>query len=116
MNDAEPPLSGAFYTGDHVEQEEEEIKIEDPIELDPSSSEFDDFFEISRVIAWIKENRYQRVALQLPDNLLSYAFPLSRRIEKESGSKIYILADTSYRRYALYYSTNFIVLNAFIIL
>uniref|UniRef100_A0AC35FE83 2-(3-amino-3-carboxypropyl)histidine synthase subunit 2 n=1 Tax=Panagrolaimus sp. PS1159 TaxID=55785 RepID=A0AC35FE83_9BILA len=96
--EAEPLPSGAFYTEDHVvEQEADEINVAEQIQLDPASPEFDDFFEINRVVNWIKENGYQRVAFQLPDNLLSFAFTLARRCEKESGSKIYILADTSYR-------------------
>ena len=95
--DAEPPSSGAFYTADHIEEEEEAPVVNNVLEIDPASPEFEDFFEIERVVKWIKDNSFKRVALQLPDNFLASAFPLSRRVEKESGAKIYVLADTSYR-------------------
>lgn len=63
-----------------------------------SPAELREFFEADRTLAWIRENGYKRVALQLPDAYLKHAFELAQLLEDESGARQYILADTSYRR------------------
>ena len=65
-----------------------------------SDSTFREFFEVDRLVAWIRDNAFLRTALQLPDGLLKYAYRMSTTLEAEcSNVKIYILADTSYRRF-----------------
>ncbi|KAI6197095.1 Diphthamide biosynthesis protein 2 [Aphelenchoides besseyi] len=57
-----------------------------------------DFFEVDRIVQWIREGAYKRTALQLPDGLLKYAYRLTSTLEtKLTETKFYILADTSYR-------------------
>ncbi|CAD5216742.1 unnamed protein product [Bursaphelenchus xylophilus] len=70
------------------EQDIESIEVTDKVEV---------FFENQKAIEWIKRGSFQRVALQLPDSLLKYAYEVATDIEEKSGAKIYILADTSYR-------------------
>ncbi|KAE9551624.1 hypothetical protein FO519_005152 [Halicephalobus sp. NKZ332] len=99
MSTSEPLSTSAFYSADHV-VDNQSVPSSDVVvkrKIDPETPEFADFFEIPRIVSWIKENNFQRVALQLPDAFLTYALPLASRIERESGSKIYVLADTSYR-------------------
>lgn len=100
MSSSEALSTSAFYSADHAIDNQPNISVNAVVKrkIDPESSEFLDFFEVPRIISWIKENGFQRVALQLPDSYLTYALPLALKLEKESGSKIYILADTSYRR------------------
>uniref|UniRef100_A0A0K0E129 2-(3-amino-3-carboxypropyl)histidine synthase subunit 2 n=1 Tax=Strongyloides stercoralis TaxID=6248 RepID=A0A0K0E129_STRER len=63
-----------------------------------SEGELYEFFEIDKCIQWIDENKYQRIALQLPDSYLNYAYFIVKSIEKElKDCKLYVLADTSYR-------------------
>ncbi|KAI1723323.1 putative diphthamide synthesis protein domain-containing protein [Ditylenchus destructor] len=68
-------------------------------ELDLSSSDaVKEFFELDKVIRWINDNGYRRVALQLPDTYLAHAFQISQQLESAAASaKVYVLGDTSYR-------------------
>jgi diphthamide biosynthesis protein 2 len=56
------------------------------------------FFEVNETADWIKENKFDRVALQFPDELLRYSLSVSRELEKRTHVKPFILADTSYGR------------------
>lgn len=58
----------------------------------------DEFFHIDETVRWIRENNYKRVALQLPDHFLVRAARIAQLIEAKAEAKIFILADTSYRR------------------
>uniref|UniRef100_A0A7E4VTG7 2-(3-amino-3-carboxypropyl)histidine synthase subunit 2 n=1 Tax=Panagrellus redivivus TaxID=6233 RepID=A0A7E4VTG7_PANRE len=99
MTSAEPPPSGAFFTADHVDAAPEAVlETTANIDLDPNSTAFSDFFEISKITAWIREHSFTRVALQLPDDFLRYTVPLVTQLEDAlEGVKTFILADTSYR-------------------
>lgn len=67
-----------------------------------TESEFRKFFEIERITQWIRDNDFKRTAFQLPDGFLQHAYRLSSTVEAEcNGAKMYILADTSYRRFVL---------------
>jgi diphthamide synthase subunit DPH2 len=71
-----------------------------------SDENLESFFEIERIVKWIADNGFKRTALQLPDGFLAYAYRLSSTIEgKCKDTKIYILADTSYRRFVLSLNT-----------
>ena len=63
-----------------------EVGVDDPVI----------YFEINRCIEFIESNNYQRVALQLPDELMAFAQLVSNMIEKKINRKVYVLADTSY--------------------
>jgi len=81
-----------------------EKKIQVPPQLDPDVdekiwSDFDDYFQIQRVVEWIKTNHFQRVALQLPDHLLKYSVKIVKDVEEKVGDgqlKLFVLGDTSY--------------------
>lgn len=56
-----------------------------------------DALDIDRVVAWVQEHKFQRVAVQLPDELLSqacrYISQLQRRLPKR---KLFLLGDSTY--------------------
>jgi diphthamide biosynthesis protein 2 len=56
------------------------------------------YYELEQTVAWIKQNRYKRIALQFPDHLLSDSAAVATYIEKNAteGCRAYVLADTSY--------------------
>ncbi|WKX95396.1 hypothetical protein Q1695_012107 [Nippostrongylus brasiliensis] len=90
-----------FYSGRTPAEHREEVAGRETRNMEGLS--FDDeqvekFFNVSETVQWIKDNRYTRVALQLPDHFLRNAARLARIIESETGAKVFILADTSYRR------------------
>jgi diphthamide biosynthesis protein 2 len=60
--------------------------------------DIEDFFEIERCIRWVNENSFERVAMQFPDDLLKYSYEITSIIERKSRAKIFILADTSYKK------------------
>ena len=59
------------------------------------------FYELSRINDWIIGNDYKRIALQFPQDDLDIAPKIQEELERRLGNaqKLYILADTSYRRF-----------------
>ncbi|KAI1321441.1 Diphthamide biosynthesis protein 2 [Mortierella claussenii] len=55
-----------------------------------------DIYEIDRTVNVIKERGYRRIALQFPDELLPDSGLVAQLIREQTGSGVYILADTSY--------------------
>ncbi|KAF9171445.1 Diphthamide biosynthesis protein 2 [Mortierella sp. AD011] len=55
-----------------------------------------DIYEIDRTVKVIKERGYKRIALQFPDDLLPDSGLVAQLIREQTGSSVYILADTSY--------------------
>ncbi|KAF9971481.1 Diphthamide biosynthesis protein 2 [Actinomortierella ambigua] len=55
-----------------------------------------DIYEIDRTVRLIKDRGYKRIALQFPDDLLRDSGLVAQLIRNETGSGVYILADTSY--------------------
>ncbi|KAF9933030.1 Diphthamide biosynthesis protein 2 [Linnemannia zychae] len=55
-----------------------------------------DIYEIERTVNAIKDRGYRRVALQFPDDLLPDSGLVAQLIREQTGSGVYILADTSY--------------------
>ncbi|KAK3814234.1 MAG: diphthamide biosynthesis protein 2 [Benniella sp.] len=53
-------------------------------------------YEIDRTVSIITERGYKRVALQFPDELLRDSGLVAQLIREQTGSGVYILADTSY--------------------
>lgn len=64
----------------------EQVKVEN----------IDEYFELENCALTILHNEYNVVALQFPDELMSYANCISKALKKLTKKKIYILADTSY--------------------
>ncbi|KAK6047679.1 hypothetical protein COOONC_14818 [Cooperia oncophora] len=102
---AEEPTSSTsqFFSGHTpADQPKEEIdtstaKIADLIKsLD--DTKLGEFFHIEDTVRWIQDNGYKRVALQLPDHFLGRAARIAQTIEEKAAVKVFILADTSYRR------------------
>ncbi|KAG0308451.1 Diphthamide biosynthesis protein 2 [Dissophora globulifera] len=57
-----------------------------------------DIYEIDRTVSVINERGYKRIALQFPDELLPDSGLVAQLIRQQTGSGVYILADTSYGR------------------
>ncbi|KAK3847394.1 MAG: diphthamide biosynthesis protein 2 [Linnemannia gamsii] len=55
-----------------------------------------DIYEIERTVGAIKERGYKRIALQFPDDLLPDSGLVAQLIRDQTGSAVFILADTSY--------------------
>ncbi|KAF9146857.1 Diphthamide biosynthesis protein 2 [Mortierella sp. GBA39] len=55
-----------------------------------------DIYEIERTVGAIKERGYKRIALQFPDDLLPDSGLVAQLIRNQTGSSVFILADTSY--------------------
>ena len=51
--------------------------------------EYDQVFEIRSTITYVKRYGYKRVALQLPDELLSQSWRIVQRLKCAIGRKIY---------------------------
>lgn len=55
------------------------------------------FFELERILQWVKLTCSKIIALQLPDRYLKYSFEISEYLKNHSESEYYVLADTSFR-------------------
>ena len=56
----------------------------------------DNYFEVEYTSEVILQKDYSIIALQFPDELMSYASYVSTSLENRTKKKVYILADTSY--------------------
>lgn len=59
------------------------------------------FFELERILQWVKLTCSKIIALQLPDRYLKYSFEISEYLKNHSENEYYVLADTSFRRLVL---------------
>ncbi|XP_077006070.1 2-(3-amino-3-carboxypropyl)histidine synthase subunit 2 [Tamandua tetradactyla] len=59
-------------------------------------ADLDQVYELERVVEFVRALECQRVALQFPDQLLGDAGAVATRLEKITGSKMFILGDTAY--------------------
>ncbi|XP_075791903.1 LOW QUALITY PROTEIN: 2-(3-amino-3-carboxypropyl)histidine synthase subunit 2 [Pelodiscus sinensis] len=55
-----------------------------------------EFYELERAAAFVTASGFRRVALQFPDELLADSAAVAAKMEEATGSKMYILGDTSY--------------------
>ncbi|XP_015278443.1 PREDICTED: diphthamide biosynthesis protein 2 [Gekko japonicus] len=62
----------------------------------PPTVGLEEYYELDRTIAFVLDNKFTKVALQFPDELLSDSATIAAKMEETTGSKIYILGDTSY--------------------
>ncbi|KAF9315579.1 Diphthamide biosynthesis protein 2 [Podila horticola] len=58
--------------------------------------ECSDIYEIERTVSAITDRGYKRIALQFPDDLLPDSGLVAQLIRDQTGSAVFILADTSY--------------------
>ncbi|XP_028289923.1 2-(3-amino-3-carboxypropyl)histidine synthase subunit 2 [Gouania willdenowi] len=56
----------------------------------------DQLYEIKETCKFISEHKYERVALQFPDELLVDSVAVAEQISENTNAKTFILADTSY--------------------
>ncbi|XP_061094318.1 2-(3-amino-3-carboxypropyl)histidine synthase subunit 2 isoform X1 [Conger conger] len=56
----------------------------------------EEIYEIKKTCDFIKNNNFDKVALQFPDDLLVDSVQMASEIERETEAKLYILGDTSY--------------------
>nr|XP_020638896.1 2-(3-amino-3-carboxypropyl)histidine synthase subunit 2 isoform X1 [Pogona vitticeps]XP_020638897.1 2-(3-amino-3-carboxypropyl)histidine synthase subunit 2 isoform X1 [Pogona vitticeps]XP_020638899.1 2-(3-amino-3-carboxypropyl)histidine synthase subunit 2 isoform X1 [Pogona vitticeps] len=62
----------------------------------PPTEKLDEFYEVERTTAFIRDNGFAKIALQFPDELLPDSADVATRLESATGAKMYILGDTSY--------------------
>jgi len=60
------------------------------------SISFEDFYDLDQTVSFIKENAFEKIALQFPDEMLCDASKLSSLLHQRTGKPNFILADTSY--------------------
>ncbi|XP_013405912.1 2-(3-amino-3-carboxypropyl)histidine synthase subunit 2-like [Lingula anatina] len=68
------------------------LKSKKPTALDHLNT----VYEIQRSAEWIKKNKFKKVALQFPDDLLLDSTNVAKCLEIETGERVFILGDTSY--------------------
>jgi len=78
------------------EKEVIERKLE--VSSDSKSNKRDrfEFYEISRCVDVINRRDFQKIALQFPDMLLVDSAAVASMLERDTGKKVFVLADTSY--------------------
>ncbi|KAI8890934.1 diphthamide biosynthesis protein 2, partial [Backusella circina FSU 941] len=59
-------------------------------------SNIEHLYELERTTQRILDNKYERIALQFPDEFLADSAAVAKELEKRTGKNIFILADTSY--------------------
>ncbi|XP_050440514.1 2-(3-amino-3-carboxypropyl)histidine synthase subunit 2 [Adelges cooleyi] len=52
--------------------------------------------QIESCVEWIKNGNFEKVCVQLPDDMLKLSVDISNEFEKLLGHRVYILGDTSY--------------------
>ncbi|XP_077190154.1 2-(3-amino-3-carboxypropyl)histidine synthase subunit 2 [Paroedura picta] len=62
----------------------------------PPTMELEEYYELDRTITFVLDNSFTKVALQFPDELLPDSATIAAKMEEMTGSKMYILGDTSY--------------------
>lgn len=53
---------------------------------------------IKECVKWILDNKYKKVCLQFPDELLKYSSDIASAIQDEVKETVYIMADCTYER------------------
>jgi diphthamide biosynthesis enzyme Dph1/Dph2-like protein len=61
--------------------------------------------QITSVVEWCKKNAYKAIAVQLPDSMLGCAVRLHTALNDHFGEEhtVYLLADSTYARWANVY-------------
>ncbi|KAJ1357480.1 hypothetical protein KIN20_015641 [Parelaphostrongylus tenuis] len=98
------PSTSQFFSG-HTPSDQPVDETSSPISSGISEfvksldgGQLEEFFHIDKTVEWIRDNNYKRVALQLPDHFLARARRIAELIESKTDAKLFVLADTSYRR------------------
>ncbi|CAH3168330.1 unnamed protein product [Pocillopora meandrina] len=87
-------LSALQFSGGEKEVIERTVNVTNDTVCSKNNKE--EFYEISRCTDVIKSLGFQKIALQFPDSLLTDSAAVSSLIEKFTGKKVFVLADTSY--------------------
>ncbi|KAM4533522.1 2-(3-amino-3-carboxypropyl)histidine synthase subunit 2 isoform 1-T2 [Odontesthes bonariensis] len=66
------------------------VKVNTPV------GKLEELYQISKTCEFIREHKFEKVALQFPDELLGDSVAVARQIETNSNAKPFILGDTSY--------------------
>ncbi|ODM98356.1 Diphthamide biosynthesis protein 2 [Orchesella cincta] len=90
-------MSSTAITGDGRAAIEKTISV---VESDIFTSITDDMlegvFELEKCTNWVKENDFQRICLQFPDEYLTYSPKIVEYLSEQTGKRFYILADSTY--------------------
>ncbi|KAK2858629.1 hypothetical protein Q5P01_003249 [Channa striata] len=66
------------------------------VQCSQAPEKLEESYEIKKTCDFISQHRFEKVALQFPDELLVDSVAVAVEIEKNSGAKPFILGDTSY--------------------
>jgi len=61
-----------------------------------SINDKDSYFELDDCVSYIVQNDYSKIALQFPDELMTYSTYIASSLKEKTKKKVYVLADTSY--------------------
>ncbi|PFX33545.1 2-(3-amino-3-carboxypropyl)histidine synthase subunit 2-like [Stylophora pistillata] len=87
-------LSALQFSGVEKEVIERKINVtDDAVSIRKDKQEF---YEISRCVDVIRSHGFHKIALQFPDSLLTDSAAVASLIEKLTGKRVFVLADTSY--------------------
>ncbi|GAB0095161.1 2-(3-amino-3-carboxypropyl)histidine synthase subunit 2 [Sergentomyia squamirostris] len=89
-------MSSTFYSSDATLEENKEFNKNSEDDYIPSLEETWTAEEISKCRKWIEDNKYTRIALQFPDNLLEHSVTVYEDLKKDTEVECFILGDTSY--------------------
>lgn len=70
--------------------------IDVPLKSGAPLDKLEELYLISETCGFISQHRFEKVALQFPDNLLVDSVAVAVEIERNTQAKVYILGDTSY--------------------
>ena len=77
-----------------LEEDDQQKELKKFIEQD-----FDSYFDINKIVKWLTENKFSRIALQFPNEMLNNSIRVCARLKEAAPNVLFfILADTSYGR------------------
>ncbi|CAM5136573.1 unnamed protein product [Eretmochelys imbricata] len=84
-----------LFSHDGAEVVQRALAVKESSSRTPAEA-LDAFYELERAAAFVTASGFRRVALQFPDELLADSAAVAAKMEEATGSKMYILGDTSY--------------------
>ncbi|CAL8103254.1 unnamed protein product [Orchesella dallaii] len=90
-------VSGTAITGDGRATIEKTISVvESDIFTSITEDMLESVFELEKCTNWVKENDFQRICLQFPDEYLTHSPKIVEYMSAITGKRYYILADSTY--------------------
>ncbi|XP_065308629.2 2-(3-amino-3-carboxypropyl)histidine synthase subunit 2 isoform X1 [Dermacentor albipictus] len=89
-------MASAFSSSDQAAIDRTADVSADDVKPTVGCSELEFKYEVKRAIAWICENRFKKVALQFPDEMLVDSVNVTLALQASVLAELFILGDTSY--------------------